>query len=561
VLTQLHIRNLAVLDEIEISLAPGFSALTGETGAGKSMLVDALALALGERADSGAVRADAQRAEVTAVFTVGRESPVNAWLAERDLQSSQECHLRRVVTPEGRSRGYINGQQVPMEMLRELGEHLIEICGQHAHQTLARSATQREILDAHGGHGPLLTAVADAHRKWVALEAECRALQSGQRDRQDRQDLLSYQVRELQALNLQAGEFEALDQERLLLANVGRISAGLSQALERLIDADEASANDAIGIALREIQALSALDAELGGAATALEQSRIELRDATDQIRRRLLDMEHDPVRQDEVESRLTSAVDLARKHRVEPNRLWALTHALEAELASITASDSRLETFAEESARHRGALGKAVELLRRGRQQAARPLAEAVTKNLRRLGMADSVFEVRVEPLPLEQIGLAGGDLVEFLISTNPGQNPGSIGRIASGGELSRLSLAIQVVAMTDHGAPTLIFDEVDAGIGGGVAEIVGQCLKRLSAQRQVLCVTHLAQVASLADHHFAVTKTTAGKATRTTVQELAGNDRVDEVARMLGGVTITERTRDHAKEMLRSARPRRAG
>lgn len=269
-LTRLHIRNLAVLDEIELDLAAGFSVLTGETGAGKSMLVDALALALGERADSAAVRAGRERAEVTAVFDVQPGSVAAAWLAGRDLEASGECQVRRVVTAEGRSRGYINGQPVPMETLRELGAQLVEICGQHAHQSLVHRGTQRDILDAHGSNGPLLDTVATAHAAWVRVEQERRALEASQRDRQDRQDLLEYQLRELQALNLQEGEIESLERERLLLANAGRISTGLQYALDRLYDAEETSANDTIGGALREVEALAGLDAGLEPAVAAL---------------------------------------------------------------------------------------------------------------------------------------------------------------------------------------------------------------------------------------------------------------------------------------------------
>ena len=376
-----------------------------------------------------------------------------------------------------------------------------------------------------------------------------------------RQELLSYQVRELQALNLQAGEVEALEQERLLLANVGTISAGLSLALERLYDAEQASAHDAIGTVLRDLRALASLDPELASATGALDQASIQLCDAVDQIRRRLGSLEHDPSRQDEVESRLASAQGLARKHHVEVERLPQLTHDLEVELADLAGRDNRLEAMEAESARLLETLRAAANDLHAARAVAAASLATAVTKNLRDLGMPGSAFKVKLEPLPGGQITAAGNDQVEFLVSTNKGQPPGAITRVASGGELSRLSLAVQVVAMTDNGPPTLIFDEVDAGVGGGVAEIVGQCLRKLSRGRQVVCVTHLPQVASQAGHHYAVTKSVAGSATHTTVRVLSASDRVDEVARMLGGVKITDRTRDHAKEMLQSARPRRAG
>jgi DNA repair protein RecN (Recombination protein N) len=314
-------------------------------------------------------------------------------------------------------------------------------------------------------------------------------------------------------------------------------------------------------MALREIQSLAGIDASLAEAAEALEQAQIQLTDAVDQLRHRLGGLEHDPARQEHLDARLDIVLQLARKHRVESERLWSLADVMDAELASLASSDSRLGQISAECVRTREALREVTSTLGAARLKAARSLGTAVTRNLRSLGMPGATFSVAVATSADAEPGPAGADQIEFLVSTNPGQAPGPLARIASGGELSRLSLAIQVVAMTDHGAPTLIFDEVDAGIGGGVAEIVGQCLRQLSGQRQVLCVTHLPQVASQADHHFAVAKTASGKTTRTTVIALGTGERVDEIARMLGGVKITERTRAHAREMLQSARPRRAG
>jgi DNA repair protein RecN (Recombination protein N) len=560
-LTRLHVSNLAVLDAVELELADGFTVLTGETGAGKSMLVDALALALGERADSQAVRAGAARAEIAAVFAVAPGSPAAGWLAARDLGADDECQLRRVVTAEGRSRAYVNGQPVPVEQLRELGGLLVEICGQHAHQSLAERPAQRDILDAHGRHASLLAEYAVAHAAWRATVVERETLERTRRERDDRRELLRFQLGELEALGLRPGEVEELEQERTLLANVGRITVGVAAALERLHDADEGSASDAIGAALRDVEALAALDPGLAEAAALLEQSRIHLGEAADVLRRRLAGIEHDPARQDEVETRLATASDLARKHRVEPAALCALAEELAAEASRLAASGARDEDMAREEAARHAALGQAASALHRARVAAATSLAAAVTANLRTLGMPGATMEVRVTALPLAQGGPAGADQVEFLIATNAGQPPGPVARVASGGELSRLNLAVQLVALAERGPGTLIFDEVDAGVGGGVAEIVGASLKRLSARRQVLCVTHLPQVASLAHHHFAVAKRTKSEATRTTITPLQGDDRIEEIARMLGGVRITERTREHAREMVSGGRKRRAG
>lgn len=560
-LSRLHIRNLAVLDEVETELHAGFNALTGETGAGKSMLVDALALALGSRADSGAVRSGAEKAEVTAVFDLDAAHDVRAWLCARDLDGEDECQLRRVITAEGRSRGYINGQPVPLEQLRELGSRLVEICGQHAHQSLLARAAQRDVLDAHGRHGQLVAEVADAWARWQALETERRTLLEAQADRLARRELLAYQIGELRALALQPGEIEALEQEQVVLANAGRIRAGVGQALDRIYDADEGSAHALLGSAAREITALAHLDPALAQPAAALAQVLVQVADTANELRHRLEALEHDPGRQDAVESRLAAAQELARRQRSTPEALWQRLAAAESELGTIDASDERLGQIAAEAARQADVFAEASGRLHRARCQAADSLATAVTANLRELGMPGATFRIHVEALAPGQAGPSGADLVEFQVTTGAGQPPGPMARIASGGELSRLSLAIQAVAMAAHGAPTLVFDEVDAGIGGGVAEIVGQSLRRLSTGRQVLCVTHLAQVASQADHHFAVSKVSGTRSTRTGIRELKGNDRVEEIARMLGGVTLTERTRAHAREMLASARPRQAG
>ena len=565
-LARLHIRNLAVLDEVTLELAGGFSVLTGETGAGKSMLVDALALALGARADSNAVRTGAQRAEVSAFFDLDAGSAIAAWLRDHDLDSDAEggvgeCILRRVVGAEGRSRGYVNGRPVPVEMLRELGGQLVEICGQHAYQSLGQRATQRDLLDAFGNHGALRSAVADAHAAWSALQAEQASLLSAQGDRQAREDLLRYQVQELAALGLQAGEAEALEQEQRLLANATGLAAGLALALEQLHDADEGSAQRIIASALRDIRALAEVDVTLIPAAGALEQAAIDLREATEQLRRRLGAIEDDPERLAHVESRMAAVQDLARKHRCPPEALGSLLGQLQAELAGLGAGEDRLRTIAGELAAQEKALREAAGRLTQARQHAAAAFAAAVSARLGQLGMPGSALTVHLAPLGNGQISASGGEQVEFLASTNPGQAPGPIARVASGGELSRLSLAVQLVCTADGGPATLIFDEVDAGIGGGVAEIVGQCLRDLGGRRQVVCVTHLAQVASQATRHYAVSKHSTAQETRTRVQDLGHRERVEEIARMLGGVAITERSRAHAREMLQARGSRRAG
>lgn len=559
-LTRLHISNFAVLDEIDLEFNTGFCVLTGETGAGKSVLVDALALALGERADSSTVRSGAERAEVTAIFDLAGRSSISTWLAAQDLDMGTECQLRRIVTAEGRSRGYLNGQLVPLDTMRTLGAMLVEICGQHAHQSLLRPTSQRALLDVHAGNDRLLEQVAAAHAAWRASREELAALRSAEQECRSRQDLIQYQAQELLALNLQAGEVEMLEQEHLLLANVGRISEGLGRALEQIYDAEGSSAHDLLGSAQHELQLLLEIDRGLATAVDALLTAMINTAEAAEVLRRRLAGLEYDPARQETVESRLAAAFDLARKHHCAPAELPARLERLQQELDGMSTLDSRLRQLEQDVDRLRSELVAACHRLSTARSRAAATLAQRTTDKLRQLGMPDATFQVRVTRLPDEQIGGHGADQVDFLVSTNAGQTPGPIARVASGGELSRLSLAIEVLAMSASGAPTLIFDEVDAGIGGGVAEIVGDSLLELSSTRQVLCVTHLPQIASQADHHYFVSKATKRGQTRASVQELNPEQRVEEIARMLGGVRITDRTRAHAREMLQAKRDRKA-
>ena len=560
-LTHLQVQNFAVLDEIELDLAPGFTALTGETGAGKSLLVDALALALGERADSAVVRQGASRSEVTAHFSMAGAPAVRPWLVAHDLDEGEDCQLRRIVTGEGRSRGYINGRAVPLDLLRELGALLVEICGQHEHQSLVRRPAQRELLDSFGGHDALLASVADAHTAWTAARAEFDELSRSQAERQDRVSLLSYQLQELTGLGLAAGEFEELEQERVVLANVERIAAGLGAALEVLYDADEGSAHSTVSAASRTVSELADIDPQLVDAAAELEEATSHLREAADQLRRRLGGLEHDPARLQSVETRLVHIAELARKHRTEAAYLWQLAPELQEELDRLTGTDQRLAALQPRLDSCRLAFEAAVDALHGARTAAAARLARSVNTHLRRLGMAAASLSVSIERLPFTAAGPVGADEIEFLVRTNADQAPGPIGRIASGGELSRLALALRLAALGNSGPSTLIFDEVDAGTGGGVAEIVGQSLSELARSRQVLCITHLPQVASLADQHCMVEKNTTSGATRTRIRSLESDARVEEVARMLGGLRITARAREHAREMLGAARKRQAG
>jgi DNA repair protein RecN (Recombination protein N) len=558
VLTQLHVHNLAVVDEVDLEFHAGFAALTGETGAGKSILVDALALALGERADSRAIRTGTDRCEITAGFDLGARPDLLRWLADNDLDEDSECIVRRVVTSEGRSRGYVNGRTVPMQTLRELGERLIDFCGQQSHQSLRHASVQRKIVDQFGGHQALLSTVAEAFDQWQTAQTELDALSEAQQERAERRELLSYQAEELRALDVQAGEVAELEREHLRAANSGRIADGVSGALHSLYEADTGTAHAALSASKRELDELSALDERLTPITELLTEAEIRVAEAAESLRHHLGQVEHDPAREAELEQRIADLQELARKHRVAPQELPELFERLERELETLDGSDERLRKLGAESAALRDEVDLAAQKLTAARTKAAKKLGKEVTEHMQKLGMPGGHFEAEVRPAADGKTGPHGADRIEFLATANPGHAPGPLAQVASGGELSRLNLSIQVVAIGRDQVPTLIFDEVDSGVGGGVAEIVGGRLRDLSLDRQVLCVTHLPQVASQADHHLRVTKISDGKATRTSVKGLTKPERVEEIARMLGGVEITARTRAHAAEMLSGSKLR---
>lgn len=551
-LARLHICNLAIIDELEIEFAPGMTALTGETGAGKSILVDALALALGERADSRAVRTNTERCTVTATFDLSSQPDIVAWLANNDLDSDNDCIMRRIVTADGRSRGYINGNSVPMQTLRDIGEQLVDICGQQSHQSLRHARVQREALDEFGAHGKQLNRMRTTFERWHVLRDEFSRLNDAREDSAARLDLLTYQVAELTALDLGVGEFAALERDHARASNAGRIADVIGVAVARLYEADDSSAHATVATIHRELTELTAFDDELGPMADMLAEAEILLAESAQSLRRHAERLEHDPAHLQQLDQRLAVIHELARKHRIDASELPGLATRLTAELESLAGSDERLESLATQLAEAEQAMHKANGDLSKVRHKTASTINEQVSSHLQELGMTGARFAVCIETLAADKVTATGGDHIEFTVAINPGQSAGPMAKIASGGELSRISLALQVVAMKKTAVPTLIFDEVDSGVGGGVAEIVGSRLHELAASRQVLCVTHLPQVASQAGNHLRVTKMTDGQSTRTAVKPLTPMERIEEIARMLGGVKITDRTRAHAEEML---------
>lgn len=554
-LSHIRIRNFAIIDEAELELSPGMTVLTGETGAGKSILVGALGLVLGDRADSATVRHGAERAEITASFEIDRDSPTHAWLREQALDSEDECVLRRVISREGRSKSFINGQSVPLRSLTELGEQLVDIHGQHAHQSLLRKPTQMELLDTHGGHADLGKDVARSYREWQSLTVDLGSLQDQQKDREARLDLLRYQVRELDALALQDRELEQLELERKKLAHSGKLMEGARQALQLLYENDNESAQSLVSRAASLVGGAVELDPSLKATLEMIGEADIRISEAAEDLRRYLDGMEIDPERQRQVESRLDSAHELARKHRIEPHQLQAHLESMQSELESLENAESRLEELTEKVTRAKSHYLESAKKLSAIRVSNATRLGSEVSAVMQKLGMPGGRFVCQVTKVTESNYSAKGLDDIEFLVAANPGQPEQAIARVASGGELSRISLAVQVILADSSRVPSLVFDEVDSGIGGSVAEIVGRRLRELGARCQVMCVTHLPQVASQSHQHLRIIKITDGKTTRTALSHLEGEEKVEELARMLGGVEVTTKTREHAREMISQA------
>ena len=558
-LVHLQIRDFAIIDAIELELSGGLTALTGETGAGKSILVDAVMLAIGGRSSTDALRHGAERAEITATFDVAGDARVRRWLQDQDLaDDGGEIVLRRVIGRDGRSRQYVNGQAQSTQAVRELGECLIDIHGQQEFQSLTHRDAQRLLVDDHGGHGALLEPVRGLATEWRRLRDEREALAVLARDRGSRLELLRYQVVELEALSLADGEVARLLDERSRLANRGRLAEAARNAMALAYDADGADAHASAARAATQLRAAAALDARLAAPLEILEGAVIGLSEAGRGLEAYLETLDADPARQEFVERRVAAIEDLARKHHVGAERLLQQLEDLRRQLATLEQSDLALGELDQRLAGLRTQYRAAAASLSAARRAAAKRLATSVTGLMRQLGMPGGHFEITVESDADADPAAAGGDRVEFLVSANPGQPAGPIARVASGGELSRISLAVQVAAAHRRSGTCMVFDEVDAGIGGGVAEIVGRKLRELGGRGQVLCVTHLAQVACQAHHQLRVTKLTDGRASRTTVTSLGADERIEELARMLGGVEITRKAREHAREMLRATTAR---
>ncbi len=551
-LVALAIRDFAIVDRLDLEFEPGFTALTGETGAGKSILIDALALALGERADPAVVRAGAERAEVTAEFALERLPDVQQWLADGALEGDPgRLLLRRVVERGGRSRAFVNGTAATVQQLAEVSEWLIDIHGQHAHQSLTKPAAQRALLDAHAGLGGLARDVATAFREWQRLARARADQETNAAARTAERDSVAWQVDELKKLGLKPGEWDGVQAEQTRLAHAASLTEGAQAALEALSESD-GSAAAALGAAAAKLRALKAYDAALNEPLELLDGAAAQLDEAAHALRRYSDRVELDPGRLAEVERRVDAIHSTARKFKVSPDTLIELSERLTVRLAELEVA-SDVDALRVQEAAAQGRYAQLAGKLSAARKDAAAKLARQVTAAMKELAMAGGRMEIALRPV---DGGTAGGnETVEFMVAANPGTPPQPLAKVASGGELSRIGLAVQVITAKSAAVPTLIFDEVDAGIGGAVAEVVGRKLRTLGAERQVLCVTHLPQVAAQAAQQWSVAKMTVSGATRSRVVALDDKARIEEIARMLGGVEITATTRRHAAEMLGAA------
>lgn len=554
-LVHLSVHNYAIVEHLDLELKRGMSVISGETGAGKSIMLDALGLTLGDRADSSVVRIGADKADILASFDLDDIPDARAWLAERDLDNEGPCILRRVITAEGRSRGYINGTPCPQGDLKALGELLIDIHSQHEHQSLLKLDTHRRLLDEYGGSQDLARQVQLAAQRWRQTRQTLERLSNTSDEQRARHQLLSYQLEELETLALGENELEQLEHEHKNLANAEHLLGACRQVIDLCSESDAGNVLSALTSSLQRLTGFQNQPGALGEAVNLLSSAQIQVEEAVGELNRFLDHFDSDPQRQQALEERLDSIYTLARKHRVQPQELPGLQQSLFEELEGLNADDDALEQLGEELAAYAHHYQEKAEALSGARQQAAESLAVAVETEIQRLGMPGGKFSVVLKPTTAGDLMPHGLEQVEFLVSANPGQPLRPLAKVASGGELSRISLAIQVITAQTSRTPTLVFDEVDVGIGGPTAEVVGQLLRRLGERGQVLTVTHLPQVAAQGHHHLFVHKARGRDETHTAVAALEGSERVEEIARMLGGVDLTEQALAHARQMIGSA------
>ena len=552
-LQNISLRDFVIVDQLELDFASGFTVLTGETGAGKSILLDALSLVLGERADTSQIREGSTRAEISALFRIDSEqvSHFNTWLDSQGFpieDDGQSLLLKRTIEGNGRSRAFINGSVATLAQLREAGDQLVDIHGQHAHQLLLKGGAQRELLDRHAG---LLALASEVAKAFKTLNDSRRRLEQAENAGQDierERERLEWQLEELTDLSPLEGEWSSIQSEHSRLANGAKIIGGCQEAIDILSDADS-SIESSLSKVCSNIGALAEHDPALGEINTALESAQIQLDEAIHSLNRYLQKMDLDPARLGQVEERMQALHTASRKYRTEAEELPKLLLETADRLEALTASQN-IEALREKVKQEETTYLKLAKQLSQKRGVAAADLGKLVTDAMQNLSMAGGQLEIAL--IPLGEGVSFGLEQIEFLVAGHAGSTPRSLAKVASGGELARISLAISVITSKASFTPTLIFDEVDAGIGGAVAETVGKLLHQLGQSHQILCVTHLPQVAAQGNHHLKVSKTQSGDKTISLVQALGRPERVEEVARMLGGATITDTTLRHARELL---------
>ncbi len=553
-LKHLYIRNFAIIDELELDFNSGMTALTGETGAGKSILLGALNLVLGDRADNDSIKQGAEFAEIVAEFDIQQLGDVSSWLVAQELNADDECILRRRIAKDGRSRAYVNSTPVNLQIIRELAEMLIDIHGQHEHQSIMKSAVQRQLLDDYASHSPLLESVSNLYVELKLVEEQLHHLQQTSNEQNDRLDLLRFQTQELDALALEENEYQTLDSQHKRLANAERLQSTVEQAIHRLSEDENTNVQTSVSQILNLLADISDLDNKLAPVTEMLNEALVQIDESVSLLQNYADNIELDPSQLIKTEQRIQSILDLARKHRVEADELQALHENLQKELDDIDHVDERLDELSKEQKQLEGKYIDACSKLTQSRKKAISKLNKNITQSMQTLGMNGGQFKISIEAASAKRSAF-GLDQIEFTVTTNAGQACKALARVASGGELARISLAIQMIIANNSKIPSLIFDEVDSGVGGGIAEIVGQHLRILGHTNQVICITHLPQVASQAHNHLRVEKQTLKKQTTSQVVSLDDEQRRHEIARMLSGVDITEQSLAHADEMLERA------
>ena len=563
-LKHLYIRNFAIIDELELDFNSGMTALTGETGAGKSILLGALNLVLGDRADNDSIKQGADFAEIVAEFDIQQLDFISSWLVSQELNTDDECILRRRIAKDGRSRAYINGTPVNLQIIRELAEMLIDIHGQHEHQSIMKSSVQRQLLDDYANHSPLLEAVSNIYVELKLVEDQLKHLQQTSNEQNDRLDLLRFQTQELDTLAIEENEYQTLNSQHKRMANAEKLNQTVQQAIQLLSEDENSNVQSALSNIINSLGEIKEIDDNLVPVSDLLQEALVQVDESVANLQSYSDNIDLDSSQLANTEQRIQSILDLARKHRIEPETLQQLHESLQKELNDIDHVDERLVSLATEQKALEDKYLKASKKLSDSRKKAAQKLNQNITQSMQTLGMSGGQFVVEIDSAP-DKRSAFGHDQIEYTVTANAGQACKPIARVASGGELARISLAIQMIIANNSKIPSLIFDEVDSGVGGGIAEILGQHLRTLGSNNmgnakkgrasQVICITHLPQVASQAHHHLRVEKQTVKKKTTSQVITLSEEQRRQEIARMLSGVEITDQSLAHADEMIERA------